>query len=161
MKTIFVNLVAFLLVLILGCQENGINEPANVLMKDSETLSTSNIIKLNYDLRDPISGTSTLSGRVSYSIQLITEGMGPRASNQFKIQINMKSKLEDRFGMTHMEWRVEGRSEDVVYVSEDGILLLQKTYPITNRTDVIVLVQYLVTTDGIGISSLALVPLEK
>lgn len=161
MKTIFVTLVAFLLVLIIGCQENGINEPSNVLTKDSESLSTSNMIKLNYDLRDPISGTSTLSGRVTYSIQLITEGMGPRASNQLIIKIYMNSILEDRFGMAHLEWRVESRSEEAVYVSEDGILLLQKTYSITNRTDVVVLVKYLVTTNGIGIASLALVPLEK
>jgi hypothetical protein len=161
MKTIFLTLAAFSLVLIIGCQENTINEPANVLMKDSETLYSSNMIKVNYDLKDPISGISTISGRVTYSLQLVDEGMGPRASRQFIVQINMDSKLEDKFGMMHMEWRVEGRSEDVLYVSEDGILLLQKSYPITNRTDVVVLVTYLVTTDGIGISSLVLAPLEK
>lgn len=161
MKTILASLVALSLILIIGCQENTINEPANVLTKTSESLYTSNMIKVDYELRDPISGISTLSGRVTYSLQLVDEGMGPRASRQFIVQINMDSKLEDKFGMMHMEWRVEGRSEDVLYVSEDGILLLQKSYPITNRTDVVVLVTYLVTTDGIGISNLALVPLEK
>jgi len=40
-------------------------------------------------------------------------------------------------------------------------LLVEKSYWITNRTDVVLLVQYLVTTDGIGISGVSLAPLEK
>jgi len=72
----------------------------------------------------------------------------------------MDSKLCDKLGMVHLEWRAEGRSDDIVYVSEDGILLLEKCYSITNRSDVVLLVKYLVTTNGIGISSVNLAPLE-
>jgi hypothetical protein len=63
--------------------------------------------------------------------------------------------------MMHLEWRIQGRSNDIVYVSEDGILLIEKCYTITNRSDVVLLVKYLVTTNGIGISSVILAPLEQ
>jgi len=81
--------------------------------------------------------------------------------SEIAINIYINSELNDMLGMMHLEWRVEGRSDDIVYVSEDGIVLIEKCYSITNRNDVVLLVRYLVTTDGIGISGINLAPLEK
>jgi len=63
--------------------------------------------------------------------------------------------------MSPIKWSVKGKSQDVVTVSEEGILLIEKSYWIANRYDVVLLVQYLVTTDGVGISGVSLAPLEK
>ena len=87
--------------------------------------------------------------------------MNPVGLNEVAIRIYINSELNDMLGMMHLEWRIEGRSDDIVYVSEDGIVLLEKCYPITNRSDVVLLVRYLVTTNGIGISALSLASLEK
>lgn len=161
MKTFFVTLAAISLALIIGCQENLINEPSDALLKQKDNLVTTNTIKLNYDLRDPLYGISKLSGRVSYTFQIVNQAMNPTGLNEVSIHINMDSELDDMLGMMHLEWRIQGRSNDVVYVSEEGILLLEKSYSITNRNDVVLLVQYLVTTNGVGISGVSLVPLEN
>ncbi len=160
MKTFFVTLAAFSLALFIGCQESMINESDDVLLKEKDDRVSSNIIKLNYNLRDPIYGTCCLSGRVTYSFQILNRAMNPTGLSEIAINIYMNSEINDMLGMMHLEWRIEGRSDDIVFVSEDGIVLMEKCYPITNRTDVVMLVKYLVTTNGIGISSVSLAPLE-
>ena len=161
MKTFFVTLAAFSLALIIGCQESMLNEPDQVLLKDKDNLLTTNTIKLKYDLRDPLYGTCNLFGKVSYTFQIINRAMNPIGLSEISIHIVMDSELDDKLGMMHLEWRIQGRSDDIVYVSEDGILLIEKCYTITNRSDVVLLVKYLVTTNGIGISSVILAPLEQ
>jgi len=161
MKTFFVTLAAFSLALFMGCQESMLNEPADPLLKGKDDLISTNMIKLNYNLRDPLYGTCCLSGRVTYSFQILNRAMNPTGLNEIAIHIYINSEINDMLGMMHLEWRVEGRSDDIIYVSEDGIVLLEKCYSITNRNDVILLVRYLVTTNGIGISGLNLAPLEK
>ena len=160
MKTIFLTLAAFSLALIIGCRESLINEPAEVLLKDKDNLVTTNTIKLKYDLRDPLYGSCNLFGKVSYTFQILNRAMNPIGLSEISIHIVMDSELDDRFGMMHLQWRIQGRSDNIVNVSEDGILLLEKSYPITNRSDVVLLVKYLVTTNGVGISSVNLAPLE-
>ncbi|HEY6436134.1 MAG TPA: hypothetical protein VIY47_06065, partial [Ignavibacteriaceae bacterium] len=73
----------------------------------------------------------------------------------------INASILDLVGRSHLDWRIEGRSDDLVYVSEEGILLLEKTYNITNRTDVVLLIKYLVTTNGVGIANVNVVPVEK
>ena len=164
MKTFFVTLVAFLLALIIGCQENLINEPGDSLLKKDEittsTTTTTNSLKICCEVRDPEYGACNLNGCVNYVHKIINRAMNPTGLYEISLRLHMDSKLCDKLGMVHLEWRAEGRSDDIVYVSEDGILLLEKCYSITNRSDVVLLVKYLVTTNGIGISSVNLAPLE-
>lgn len=160
MKTFFVTLAAFSLALFMGCQDSMINEPADVLLKGNDDRVSTNIIKLNYNLRDPLYGTCCLAGRMTYSFQILNRAMNPTGLNEIAIHIYIDSEINDMLGMMHLEWRVEGRSDDIIYVSEDGIVLLEKCYSITNRSDVVLLVQYLVTTNGIGISGVSIAPLE-
>jgi len=161
MKTFFVTLAAFSLALIVGCQESMLNEPADVLMKGKDNLVSTNTIKLKYALHDPLFGTTNLSGKVSYTFQIVNRVMNPTGLKEISIHITMDSELDDLFGMMHLEWRIQGRSDDVVHVSEEGILLIEKCYSITNRSDVVLLVQYLITSNGIGISGVSLAPLEQ
>lgn len=165
MKTFFVTLAAFSLALIIGCQESLINEPETSLLKKDEisasTTTTTNSIKICCEVRDPQYGSCNLNGFVKYVHQIINRAMNPMGLYEISLKLHMDSKLCEKLGMVHLEWRAEGRSNDIVYVSEGGILLVEKTYWITNRNDVILLVKYLVTTNGVGISSINLVPLEK
>jgi hypothetical protein len=167
MKNLFITLAMFLLVITIGCQENMLNEPANTLMKDkgndltSDVAETTNILKLKYNLRGPEGSTFTLQGRVTYTHSVVTRAMDPLSSKMIALHIYINASLIDIVGMAHLDWRIEGRSDDLVSVSEDGILLLEKTYSITNRNDVVLLVKYLVTTNGVGIADVRLVQLEK
>lgn len=162
MKTFFVTLAVLSLALILiGCQENLINEPSEALLKQNDNLVTTNVMKLECDLRDPSYGISKLCGSVQYTIQIINDAMTPLGLNRISLRMYINAELDDMYGMMHLEWRVEDRSIDVVTVSEEGIVIVEKCYWISNRTDVVLLVQYLVTTDGVGVAGISLAPLEK
>ena len=49
---------------------------------------------------------------------------------------------------------IECQTQDTIYVSEEGIYILTKAYCIENRVDIVLVVQYLVTTEGVGIPNL-------
>lgn len=161
MKTFFITLAAFSLALLIGCQENMLNEPSEAFLKQNDNLVTSNVLKLECDLRDPSYGISKLCGSVNYTIQVINDVMIPIGLNRISLRLNINALLNDIYGMMHLEWGVEDRSLDVVTVSEDGITILEKCYSISNRTDVVLLIQYLVTTNGVGVASISLALLEK
>ena len=160
MKTLNVTLIAFLLAIFCGCEENFINEPqTDPILKDN--LPDIHSIKICCEVRDPAYGMCNLNGCVDYVFKVINEAMHPRNITMVSVKLYMNSILCDKLGMVHLDWRAEGRTDDVVYVSEEGIVLLQKSYSITNRSDVVLLVTYLVTTNGIGLASTQIVPLEK
>lgn len=161
MKTLFLILVAFLFALIIGCRESLINEPAETMLKQKDNLVNAHTVHINYEISDPLYGVSRLTGKVTFVHQLINQPMGPIGFNRVSIQINIDSELENLFGMMRSKWRIQGRSFDIICVSEEGIVLIEKTYWITNRNDVVLLVRYMVTTDGVGISSVNLVSVEK
>ena len=161
MKQLLFSLVIFSVLLVIGCEENLVNEPADALLKQKDNPPPTRTIILNYELQDPSYGYSRLSGRVSYVHKIINRAMNPVGLNEISLHIEMNSELDDLLGMVHLEWQIHGRSDDIVYVSEDGILLIEKTYQITNRSDVVLFIQYLVTTNGVGISNVSLVPLKK
>ena len=164
-KAFFISAAILLAIFFAACQENMINEPVDVLqkldIKSASPMTTSSTIKLNQDLQDPVSGTSRLTGRVTYNIEVMNESMSPVGLTQISLHLYINSKLDDLFGMSHMEWKAEGRSDEVFFLSEEGIKLLEKSYSITNRTDVVLLIQYLVTSEGVGISKVSLAEIEK
>lgn len=51
--------------------------------------------------------------------------------------------------------------EDTVYVSEEGIVIVDKTYPISNRNDIILCIQYLVSTEGVGITNMWILEIDN
>ncbi|MBK9097734.1 MAG: hypothetical protein IPM14_06305 [bacterium] len=160
MKSLILVLVACLPVFFFSCQENLINQPeTSQIQKDN--LPLTNSIKICCEVKDPRYGVCNLNGCVDFTLEIIREAMHPRAIHMVSVKLYMNTILCDKLGMVHLEWRAEDRTEDIVYVSEDGIVLLEKSYWITNRNDVVLLVKYLVTTNGIGIADANLVSLEK
>jgi len=161
MKTFFVTLTALSIALIIGCQESMLNEPSQSMLKQKSDLVHKNIIIMNYEVRDPLYGSSKVTGEVTYIHEVINQPMGITGFKRISLQLSMDSGLENLLSMSPIKWSIRGKSQDVVTVSEEGILLIEKSYWITNRTDVVLLVQYLVTTDGVGISGVSLAPIEK
>jgi len=160
MKNLIVAAVILMLAVLLGCQENLIIQPdSSPLLKGEKPIQEK--IEICCEVNDISYGMCSLNGFVYYTHEVIRNTMHPRVENLVSLKIHMNSILCDRLGMLHLEWRVEDKSEDVLYVSEEGIYLLEKSYWIENRDDVVLLVQYLVTTDGVGISKLTLAPIEK
>lgn len=161
MKNLIVIAISLSLALMIGCQENLITDPENSALLKGKAPEVKSL-KISYEIKDLTYGVCNLSGRVNYTHEVTSMTMNPRQGlYEISLSLYMNSVLCDKLGLVHLEWRAEGRSNEIVTVSEDGILLLEKTYKITNRPDVVLLVKYLVTTNGVGIASVNVVRLEN
>ncbi len=160
MKSAILILVFPLAVFIAGCQENSLNQPDLPLEKKTYPV-TRDIIKINRQIEDPVFGLCKLTGEVIYEQHFTNYSQSGSGLSEIMLRLEMQTELKDMFGVMHQNWNILGKSEDVVYVSEEGILLVEKTYPVSNRIDVALLVKYLVTTNGVGISSTQIVEIEN
>lgn len=155
MKKLFMILLYLECFLLSGCTENNISEPE--LNQNKPHLST---IKENIPfccpVSDPLSGACNVIGNVTYLHQILSGPGNERGVYVIQINLEMNSEICDLFGMMHPAWSISGNSEDIVYVSEEGIEILEKTYQICNRTDILLLVKYLITTEGIGIAEISI-----
>jgi len=151
MYKIFINLLVLTTILVVGCGENSLNVPVGTLEKNGNT-PTREILNFNLVINDPIAGSSELVGTAYYTHEVANSNL---QGNQFlvSVSIDMNSELNDMLGMMHLEWNSSGQSNESFYINEEGIYLLQKAYSITNRDDVMLIIQYLVTTEGMGISN--------
>jgi len=149
MKKLFLITVVFSALLLIGCQENFITEPVGTLEKTGNSINRE-FIRMNIVIDDPLAGKVELVGEVYYTHELANSD---HRSSQFLVSVSLElnAQLFDILGRTHLEWSSSGKSEDSMYISEEGIYILQKAYSITNRDDVVLVVQYLVTTEGVGI----------
>ena len=149
MKKLFLATVVLSVLFIVGCQDNSITEPVGTLEKTGNPV-TREIIQMNFMIDDPLAGNVELVGEVYYTHELVNSD---QLSSQFLVSVSLdfNAELNDMLGMMHLEWKSSGKSEDSMYISEEGIYILQKAYGITNRDDVVLIVQYLVTTEGVGI----------
>lgn len=145
--------------LFIGCTENVPTDP-NMKMSKPEVQIIKDKIPLCCLVIDPLSGECRLNGCIEYTHQLIA-GTGNRVGlYTVLLDLKMNSQLCDKCMTAHLEWLVKGNSQETVNVSEEGIALLDKSYSITNREDVVLYVQYLVTTDGVGIANTAIIEVE-
>jgi hypothetical protein len=153
MKKVLFTIVFFPVILFISCQESSITEPTQSLTKKANIAYT-DTINLCCLLADPVGGNCQLTGKVSYNHQIIgsqTEGDGLYLVS---LSLEMNSKLCRLDNPALTEWTIEGQSQDEFYVSEEGIVIVDKAYLITNRNDIILCVQYLITTEGVGIPNM-------
>ncbi|MFO7527011.1 MAG: hypothetical protein R6W68_16275 [Ignavibacteriaceae bacterium] len=155
MKKIFLTQLFIAFFVLSGCTENNISEPETKLTKPYL-----NTIKENIPVcclaNDPLSGACNVIGNVSYVHQILSGPANERGVYVIQINLEMNTELCDLLGMVHPAWSVTGNSEDIVYVSEEGIVILEKNYQICNRSDIRLHVQYLITTNGLGIAALSI-----
>lgn len=160
MKTLLITFAAFLIVLLMGCQESFVNEPSASLEKVNSSVEK-DVLKICCEVKDPLTGFCNVNGCVIFTHQIVTRSMNPAGLVEVLLYLEMDSELCDPLGMVHLEWKAKGRSEDVVFVSEEGIAFVEKSYFITNRPELVLLVRYMVTTDGVGISRVSMAEIEK
>jgi hypothetical protein len=157
------NLYAFVLLLsgalFIGCTENIPTDPDMKLLKQDSQLIKDKI-PICCQVCDPLSGMCRLNGCVEYTHQLVAGTENRNGLYTILLDLKMNSQLCDKCMIVHLEWLIKGNSQESVNVSEDGIALLDKSYSITNRDDVVLYVRYMVTTDGVGIVSTSIVEVE-
>lgn len=156
MKTRILLPALFLSVFMLvNCSDNSVVEPTTSLSKPYYT-SHKDVISICYPLNDPYSGACNISGSATYYHEILS--VPPEKDDQFKILvgIEMNSEIFDMLGMMHPAWSISGFSEDIIYVRENGVVLLQKEYQICNRPDINLVVDYLISTKGICVSEISI-----
>lgn len=159
MKKLLYSLVVFSVLFIIGCQENLITDPVSTesIKKDQTTVDpfTSGVIPLEGILVVPGGFQSyyDIQGQINYTHELFLLDPAPPAPQYYiDLDLSVRANLTDEGNNT---FRISSTSEDNIYVSDDGISLLEKFFPVLGRTDGMVLVcRFLVTTDGIGLHSM-------
>jgi hypothetical protein len=167
MKNLILFLAFFAVILVAGCSENSVTDPVwvDTANKDQNRDISNNqgTIPLKDILVFPGSFTSYyyVEGNIYFKQELIlAETVPPRY--YVSLDIAIKAILSNIDLPDEKGWEITGESKDVFYVSEDGIYLLEKSFPVSNRRDGMKLVcRFLVTTDGVGLNSVSLAVTEE
>ena len=86
----------------------------------------------------------------------------PAPQYYVSLSLNVNANLRDPSSPTDPIWAISSKSEDMIYVSEDGIFLLEKYYTIQGREDgMLLMCKILITTDGVGLNEMWLVVPEE
>jgi hypothetical protein len=160
MKNILLTLVAFSVLLLIGCQENSITDPiVNESVNKAQVPGnniTSGTIKLERTLvlAGGFQSYYQIEGQINYTHEMFQLDPIPPAP-QFYIAVGLSIRAVISDGSTSMN--ISSTSNDNVYVSEEGIFILEKTYPVLNSSNGLVLIcKFLVTTDGLGLNEMKL-----
>jgi len=160
MKKFFVGSIILSLFLLLSCKDNSLNNPVspdmNVVQKSTDNLKTGEI-PLDQILTVPgITETSyQLNGNISYREDVFPTNFSTSTSKpDINLELSIDGKLYDPDNSKKDIWDVVGNSDQEIYVSQDGIKLLNKSYLVSGRKDGLQLVcTFLVTTDRVSLSS--------
>jgi hypothetical protein len=145
-----------LLVTMTGCQDLSVTTPVTTpdasLMKPKPQPS-SDMIPLEGTLRIPgrtLNSFASIKGRVQYSL------MSTPYRGVYRIDLTLATDvtlIPD--GERQTAWKATGKSQDQLFVSEEGIALLEKYYTVEGARDRMILhVRFLLTSDGIGLSGM-------
>ena len=167
MKKIFFVLIIFSVLILIGCQDNSNTNPVSFGSVDKIQAPKRNEITRGKILLDRIlvvPGLGNTYYQLNGSISFIEEYFKfnkEQSTINYDVMLRMDIDATltdtDLPHHTHNSWNIVKDSEDKIYVSEEGIYILEKVYPVQGRTDNLQLVcKFLVTTDGVELSSVKL-----
>ena len=160
MKKLMFSTTIFLILFAVGCQENSITDPIQdtQIQKNENPLVQRGVIELEGILEVP--GQTNLfleiNGQVEYVHELfLVDPIPPAPQHYVSLSLQVNAGLSDPYSERHPDWLISNKSQDIIYVSENGVYQLVKSFPIQDRSDGMVLVcSFLVTTEEIGLSEM-------
>lgn len=175
MKKLFLSLIVFAALLIVGCQENSITNPvpnsAEVNKDDAST--TSGFIKLQNSLQSPyqvFNSYFVINGVIDYSIEVHQlDPIPPNSQELISFQLSINAELSNvctvcsPLSNETPAGTISGELNDVINFSDDTQHTVTKTFAIDKRDDGMTLkVSFLVTTSGITVDQMRLdLPVSK
>jgi len=159
-KTIF-SIVVSVVLLFIGCQENSITDPVPTdplnKTQNQGTTTTSGYFPLEGILISPtnvFNSYFSIEGGINYVHEKVfLDPIPPAPQYYISLKFTVEAVLSDPVSTGHNSWNISSESEDYVYVSEEGMLVFEKTFPVQGREDGLALVcRFLVTADGVGLS---------
>ena len=173
MKKLFLTLVTFSILFVIGCQENSITDPITVEPTNKVQQpdpSHQGTITLERMLRDPypvMNSYYIVNGEIQY--QHTVQLLDPIPPNpQYVVSLNFSVTADFTYFCTVCSppteetsaGSISNESNDEIFISvwEDEIFLLEKSFPIQGREDGMVLMcNFLVTTNGVELNEMWLV----
>ena len=166
MKKTFISLSIFSILFLIGCNQNSMNNPVgpqgiNAVNKTSQNIKTGTI-KINRILELPGWGNTyyQINGMINYKEELYPQNLSPSTS---KPNVNLDIAIDATLTNPNLKDQenraldVLAESDSLIYVPEEGIYLLEKTYPVQGTKDKLELVcTYLVTTDNVSLNQIEL-----
>ena len=139
MKKLSLTIAVFSVLLLIGCQENSITDPIQdtKLQKTDDPLVQLGIIELEGILGVP--GQTNLfleiNGQVEYVHELfLVDPIPPAPQHYVSLSLQVNAGLSDPYSERHPDWLISNKSQDIIYVSEEGIYQLVKSFPIQDRS---------------------------
>ncbi|NNJ51948.1 MAG: hypothetical protein HKP17_02165 [Ignavibacteriaceae bacterium] len=164
MKNLFLTMAFFLVLLLIGCQENSITDPVSddSLKKDvtSDTYHQGAIL-LERVLQDPnnvMNSYFLIQGEIEYEHELVYLDPIPPAP-QFYVSLNLsiEAELSDINAPNGPVWMISGEATDLIYEFDGGTYTLTKTFSIQGREDGMYLVcRFIVSANGIELDTISL-----
>jgi hypothetical protein len=165
MKNIFF-LVAFsATILLIGCNDNSINNPVSPDISNKPALANTTqngSIRLDQKLIDPgrFGGEVQLTGAINYIEELLNQDpVNTANSNDAKIDISINASLTEKNPSTGTAdaWKVKSTSVNQVNVTARDPNDLVKTYMLQGTSQGMKLVvTYSITTDGVQLKNVVL-----
>ena len=146
MRTISIIFGFFISLSFFGCRENPVNPSETIL--DSRI----NEIPICCCVFDPVTGECNIKGEVTYMLETL-EYIAD--SVKMKIKLEMDAELCTKL-LNPIKCEIYGNSQNNVFVKVNGKLLFDKTYRISHRSDLILCVQYLITTESVSVMKMNL-----
>jgi hypothetical protein len=166
MKRIFLALVISTVLFLMGCEKNSINDPNSAGTVGKNEFSNGNTTRgsISLDRILVIYGMGNdyyqIKGNINYTNELIKQYPDQTAERyDVKLDISVNAQLSDIYSSDpkNKNWTISSDSEDLVYVSREGIYVLYRSYPVIGRKDNLQLVcTFIVTTDGVGLDNVEL-----
>jgi len=169
MKKLFLTLVTFSLLFVIGCQENSITDPLTVELTNKVQPDPSNqgTITLDRMLRDPypvMNSYFKINGVIEYEHKMVYRDQIP-PNTQYQVYLNLSVTADFKYFCTVSDPQtsdfsagtISNESNDEISISiwEDEIFSLEKSFPIQGREDGMVLVcKFFVTAIGIGLDEM-------
>lgn len=159
MKNLFLTIAVFSVLFLIGCQENSITDPVSTESVNKDQISagtlTSGTVSLEGLLVVPGKGQTyySIQGVINYTHELVLlDPIPPAAQSYVDLNLSAKANLNDVSTTERNTLSISSESEEFIYVSEEGIFILEKSFPVHGSNDGLALVcRFLVTTDGVGL----------
>ena len=161
MKNLLLTLVVFSVLLLIGCQENSITDPMSPESINKDQISagtlTSGTIPLEGILVVPGNGQTyySIDGDINYTHQLVTSDPIPPAQQyHIYLDLSVNAELINTSQSTPVRLSISSDSEDIFYVSEEGIYILEKSFVVQGTNNELALVcRFIVTTENVSLNS--------
>ncbi len=174
MKKLFLTIVTFSVLLVIGCQENSITdptsvEPTNKVQPDPPNQGTITIDRMLGDPYPVMNSFFLINGEIEYNYRLEVINSVP-AERQYSVSLNLTISA----GLTYLctvcgenneetpAGYISSQSNDIITLTGNDGYILEKSYLIQGREDgMVLIISFLVSTKDVRLDEIYLVLLEE